>query len=108
MESIPAVAEARERLEAAVVETEVRGEVDEDGTRGLSDAAANLAVTQSASAGEAAHRPESSIEPGATAVLLRAEVPVVVAGDPASRDPLVGQPSAGLTPPAQARPTVSW
>jgi nucleotide-binding universal stress UspA family protein len=87
VESIPAVAEARERLEAADVETEVRGEVDQDPTRGLLDAAADLDV-DAICVGGRRRSPAGKLQlkPGATEVLLRAEVPVVVAGDLASRD----------------------
>jgi nucleotide-binding universal stress UspA family protein len=90
VESLPAVADAQERLEDAGVRTAVRGEVDEDPTRGLLDAAVDLGV-DAICVGGRRRSPAGKLQlkPGAEEVLLGAEVPVVIAGDPESREPRV-------------------
>ncbi len=90
VESVPAVAETLDRLAAADVETAVRGVVDEDATRGLLDVVADLDVDAICIGGRRrSPAGKLQLKPGAQEVLLRAEVPVLVAGDLESREPRV-------------------
>lgn len=87
VESVPAVRDALDRLEAAGVETAVVGVVDEDTTRGLLDAVDDLAV-DAICVGGRRRSPAGKLQlkPGAQEVLLRAATPVLVAGDLESRE----------------------
>jgi nucleotide-binding universal stress UspA family protein len=90
VESVPAVVDAQERLVDAGVRTAVRGEVAEDPTRGLLDAAADLGVDAICIGGRRrSPAGKLQLKPGAEEVLLRAEVPVVVAGGLESREPRI-------------------
>jgi nucleotide-binding universal stress UspA family protein len=90
VESVPAVTDARERLETAGVRTAVHGGVDQDPTRGLLNAVADLDVDAICIGGRRrSPAGKLQLKPGAQEVLLRAEVPVVVAGDLESREPRV-------------------
>jgi len=87
VDDVPAVVETREHLRSAGVETTVRGVVDEDSTRGLLEAVGDLDV-EAVCVGGRRRSPAGKlqIKPGAQEVLLRAEVPVLVAGDLESRE----------------------
>jgi nucleotide-binding universal stress UspA family protein len=88
--SVPAVADALDRLAAADVETAVSEEVAEDPARGLLAAAHALAVDAICIGGRRrSPAGKLQLKPGAQEVLLGAAVPVVVAGDLQSRDPRV-------------------
>lgn len=88
VEDVPTVAEALDRLRTAGVEATAEGVTDDDATRGLLDAAADLDV-EAVCIGGRRRSPAGKLQlkPGAQEVLLRAEVPVVVAGDLESREP---------------------
>lgn len=88
--AVPAVAEAMDRLEQARVQAAVRNVVGEDPAPGLLDAAAEL-EPDAICIGGRRRSPAGKLQlkPGAQEVLLRAEVPVVVAGDLESREPRV-------------------
>ena len=88
-EAVPAVARALDALRTAGVEATVLG-VDDDPTEGLLSAADDLAV-DAVCIGGRRRSPAGKLQLkfGAQRVLLRAAVPVIVAGDPESREPRV-------------------
>ena len=88
VESVSTVAEATDRLESAGIEASVHGIVDEDPAAGLLEAAAEL-DPDAVCIGGRRRSPAGKLQlkPGAQKVLLRAEVPVIVAGDLESREP---------------------
>jgi len=85
---VPAVAAALAGLASAGVEATSRGVTAEDPAQVPVDAAADLGV-DAVCIGGRRRSPAGKLQlkPGAQEVLLRAEVPVVVAGDLESRDP---------------------
>ncbi len=89
VEEVPGVARALDALRTAGVEATALG-VEADPTEGLLSAVDDLAADAVCIGGR--HRSPAGklqLTPGAQRVLLRAEVPVVVAGDPGSREPRV-------------------
>ena len=86
--SVPTVAEATDRLGSAGIEASVHDVVNEDPAAGLLEAAGEL-DPDAIYIGGRRRSPAGKLQlkPGAQEVLLRAEVPVVVAGDLESREP---------------------
>ena len=86
--SVPTIAEATDRLGSAGIEASVHNIVDEDPAAGLLEAAGEL-DSDAIYIGGRRRSPAGKLQlkPGAQEVLLRAEVPVVVAGDLESREP---------------------
>lgn len=90
VESVPAVSDIRARLTAVDIETAVRGVVGADPPGGLLEAAANLGVDAICIGGRRrSPAGKLQLKPGAEKTILRAEVPVIVAGDLESREPRV-------------------
>lgn len=88
--SVPSVREAVARLDGADIETAVRGVRGEDPSRGLLEAADDIGVDAFCIGGRRrSPAGKLQLKPGAQEVLLRAEVPVLVAGDLESRQPRV-------------------
>ena len=89
VKTVPAVARALDALRTVGVETTALG-VDGDPTEELLSAADDLAV-DAVCIGGRRRSPAGKLQlkPGAQRVLLRAAVPVIVAGDPESREPRV-------------------
>jgi len=89
-EAVPAVADAVDRLTGAGVEATVRDVTGEAPAPGLLAAAAEL-DPDAICIGGRRRSPAGKLQlkPGAQEVLLRAEVPVLVAGDLESREPRV-------------------
>jgi nucleotide-binding universal stress UspA family protein len=88
VEDVPAVAEALDHLGTVGIEATATGVRDDDATRGLLDTAADLDVDAICIGGRRrSPAGKLQLKPGAQEVLLRAEVPVVVAGDLESREP---------------------
>ncbi|PSQ43661.1 universal stress protein [Halobacteriales archaeon QS_9_68_42] len=86
--SVPTIAEATDRLGSAGIEASVHNIVDEDPAAGLLEAAGEL-DPDAIYIGGRRRSPAGKLQlkPGAQEVLLRAEVPVIVAGDLESREP---------------------
>lgn len=88
VESVPAVATALDLLDEAGIEAEATGAAGEDPSQGLLDAAAKLDADLLCIGGRR-RSPAGKLQmrAGAQRVTLRAECPVVIAGDVESREP---------------------
>lgn len=88
VEDVPAVEEGLERLEAADIEATVHDPVDETPRRGVVDAAAYLDADVICIGGR--HRSPAGklqMKTGSQEIVLRAECPVLVAGEVESKEP---------------------
>lgn len=88
VEDVPAVSEGLERLAAAGIEATVHDPADESPRRGVVDAAAYLDADVICIGGR--HRSPAGklqMKPGSQEIVLRAECPVLVAGEVESKEP---------------------